>query len=100
MAKLTTPESVEHYIGEVLVKVTPAPGYKVASAMKLLEGIKSDMLRVERTIDIYLGLIVEYTDLENTKEELKEIMTFDDIMAIGDIITGTSKIKEKANLEK
>jgi hypothetical protein len=100
MAKLVKAKAIKHYIGEVEVEVKKAPAFKVASAIRSLEGIKSESMKTERMLDIYLQFIVDYTDLENDKEDLKEILTFDELMELGDMITGTSETTKKANFTK
>lgn len=96
MAKLNKQE-FDYYLAEYdqTIKYKKVPGFVLAGKLKQLNGIKDESVKTEKTLLIYLELINDYTDLENSLEELKETLSLDEINELGDLIAGASKTTEK-----
>jgi len=100
MATISKAKPTEYYIEDTLILASKAPAYEISSMIRSLDGIKSDSVKTEKMMDIYLDLIIKYTDLDNSKEELKEFLSFDQLMELGDLVSGTADAKSKATFTK
>lgn len=83
MPKLQRKPAREYDLNGTMITVQPVPGKQMIGYFKVFNEHKENY---DRLYDMYIDIISEYTDLENTKEELAEILEYQEATNLANFI--------------
>jgi hypothetical protein len=73
MPKLQAKPIRDYTLNDIAIKVKPVPGKELMGYFKAFNENKDDY---EKLFDMFVSIIIKYTDLENTEEELAEFIEY------------------------